>query len=129
VPAIDVFVRFLAHGGIRLPLRAGDTLEIWSSRSELCGTIDAAMLLDLLMVYLRSADLTKRLADAITGPVVVERTVFHLAPPGPRKPLAPPVPERGIVPPEERARRRAQRRTRRTDGLRALWPLIISLIA
>ena len=110
MPAIAVFVRFLG-GGFKYPLRAGDTLEIWSDRHELCGTVDAAMLLDLLAVYLRSADLTKRLADAVTGPVTVERTTFHLPEPPDRKPLAPPL--RGTFPPERQAALRAKRRARR----------------
>lgn len=110
MPAIDVYVRFLG-AGFKHPLRAGDTLEIWSSRAELCGTVDAALLLDLLAVYLRSADLTKRLADAMTAPPVVERTTFSLPAPEPRKPLAPPV--RGRPTREQRDERRAQRKRRR----------------
>ena len=110
--AIDVFVRFLG-GGFKYPLRSGDTLEIWSNRHELCGTIDAAMLLDLLMVFLRTADLTKRLADAVETPPAVERALFHLAPPEERRPLADPIPARPVPTREQKEANRARRRARR----------------
>jgi hypothetical protein len=111
MPAIVVFVRFLG-GGFKWPLRAGDALEIWSERHELCGTVDAAMLLDLLAVYLRSADLTKRLADTVTTPVALERSTFRLPEADlPRKPLTPAAPRNGT--PGQRDELRAQRKTRK----------------
>jgi hypothetical protein len=113
MPAIVVFVRFVA-GGFKWPLRAGDLLEIWSDRQELCGTVDASMLLDLLAVYLRSADLTKRLAESVSPPAG-ERTLFRLPEPPDRRPLAPPLP--GAFSPERRRALREQRRSRKPPSL------------
>jgi hypothetical protein len=110
MPAIAIFVRFIA-GGFKWPLRAGDVLEIWSDRHELCGTVDAAMLLDLLAVYLRSADLTKRLAESVTTPVNVERSTFRLPDPPPSKPIGQPLPGRPNA--ARRAELRAKRRARK----------------
>ena len=78
MPAIVIFVRFTSVGW-KWPLRAGDELEFWSDRHEFCGTIDAAMLLELLAVHLKTADLTQKLADSMTAPV--ERTTVSLPEP------------------------------------------------
>ena len=62
---VSVYVRFVASGSFKWPLRPGDCLELWSQNHELVGQLDAALLLDLLAAHIRTARLVTALGEAL----------------------------------------------------------------
>lgn len=113
---------YLSADGWRQPIRPGAIVEVWDGLT-LCMELDAAALLDILTMHVRTARLMALLvASAETMPLARERLEFRSppvepAPPldatSPRKPLADPAPARGTFPRERRDALRQQRRERR----------------
>lgn len=98
--------------GFRWPFRAGEFLEVWTQDHRLIAEIPAELVLTMVVHHLAAADLVTAVAETL-----VPTSLGTRAPPTPTAPPHQPTlttaPGRVIHTAEDRARRRAARRSRK----------------